>query len=64
MTDSPTPTGGEPSPPTPPDRPYWIDDDGNVHGVVMTMDVDHVFEFNDQAVDLTGKRASPDQPAA
>jgi hypothetical protein len=34
-------------------RRYWIDEDGNVHGVVLSMEVDHFIEFTDKAIDLT-----------
>ncbi len=45
-------------------RRYWIDDDGNVHGVVITMRVDHFVEFTDQAIDLTPGAQTPDTPTA
>ena len=48
--------------PKPEERRYWIDEDGNVHGVVLTMEVDHVYEFTDQAIDLTPKTNDSDKP--
>jgi len=46
------------------ERRYWIDEDGNVHGIVLTMQVDHFVEFTDQAIDLTPKPKDSDKPSA
>jgi hypothetical protein len=43
-------------------RRYWIDDDGNVHGIVMTMEVDHLFEFACKAIPLTSHPDTPGRP--
>jgi hypothetical protein len=49
MADTPPPADG--SGENPPRR-YWIDDDGNVHGIVLTVEVDpkNVFEFTGKAI--------------
>jgi uncharacterized protein YndB with AHSA1/START domain len=46
------------------ERRYWIDEDGNVHGVVLSMEVDHFVEFTDQAIDLTPGTKDSDKPTA
>jgi hypothetical protein len=43
-------------------RRYWIDEDGNVHGVVLTERVDHLFEFTDDAIDLNAGPKGYDKP--
>ena len=42
----------DPAKATPFERPrrYWIDDDGNVHGVVLTVDAAHFTEIKVQAI--------------
>ena len=61
----------QPNGDTPPDprsentsRRYWIDSDGNVHGIVLTTRVDHFVEFTDRAIDLTPGAPKPDEPKA
>lgn len=63
MTENPRPEDGDTNQPQGSDgRRYWIDADGNVHGVVMTIEVDHFVEFTDQAIDLTTRPRDPDKP--
>lgn len=45
-------------------RRYWIDEDGNVHGVVLSMEVDHFIEFHDKAIDLRPGSKDSDKPTA
>jgi len=56
------PEGGETPAPKPEGRRYWIDEDGNVHGVILTMKVDHFVEFIDRAIDLTPGAKDSDKP--
>lgn len=46
MSDTPDPT----TTPPPAGRRYTIDDDGNVHGVVLTTQVDYLVEITCRAV--------------
>ena len=64
MTDNPTPDPNrrETDPAADPGPRYWIDDDGNVHGVVLTMRVDHFVEFTDQAIIYPQDLKEPDKP--
>lgn len=62
-----TQPAGSPAPDPKPDgaeRRHWIDEDGNVHGVVLTLRVDHFVEFTDQAIGLTPGPQTPDKPTA
>jgi hypothetical protein len=59
MADTPSPA---PEPTREPaGRRYTIDEDGNVHGVVLTVQVDYLVEFTSQAIPL---RAGSDTPPA
>jgi hypothetical protein len=65
MNENPAqPYGNDSTGPENAKRQYWIDADGNVHGVVITMEVDHFFEFTDQAVDLTPRAKDSEPPSA
>jgi hypothetical protein len=61
MSENTQPTGDQNPQP---ERRYWIDEDGNVHGIVLTTRVDHFTEFTDQAIDLTPGAPKPDAPTA
>jgi hypothetical protein len=66
MADNPgpTPDDGAPSPPPNGDggRRYWIDEDGNVHGVVLTMEVARFTEFTDTAIVYPEGLKTPEKP--
>lgn len=66
MNENAQPAGNPTPDPKPEDaeRRYWIDADGNVHGVVLTLRVDHFVEFTDRAIDLTPGPQTPDKPIA
>jgi hypothetical protein len=64
MNEQPIPPNEDTPPAQEGARRYWIDEDGNVHGVVLTVEVGHVFEFNDKAVDLTPKGNDSDKSSA
>lgn len=69
MTDHPTPAGGDPAAPADNGRRYWIDDDGNVKGVVFTDVVDYFVRVtpDGQVTYFPHKPGEPpaaDQPAA
>jgi hypothetical protein len=65
MSEKPRELSGDGKSPSPQNggngRRYWIDEDGNVHGVVLSMVVDHFIEFTDKAVDLTPKERDSGQ---
>ena len=56
MPETPDPAKATPPQATPPqvspNRGLWIDELGNVHGIIMTVEVNpkYVFEFNEKAI--------------